>query len=210
MKPRRFEAVILIFLIATSSLAEARKLPPKNTQKGQIERVKRQADDTFGNIIQMALKYAPLIVNTFFGGGGGGGGGLADLASSIPALLGGLTGGGSKPATDTKVTPVAAASTTVEKLDTIGAKDDIFSWGNILKMGMKIALSLLSSYSTGGSIDRNGQDISTLQTVMGTIISAMTGSEDPSEVATMAKQATDVMNLLGTLVEALRTSITSR
>ena len=30
------------------------------------------------------------------------------------------------------------------------------------------------------------------QTVLGTVISAMTGSEDPAEVATMAKQATEV------------------
>jgi hypothetical protein len=35
-----------------------------------------------------------------------------------------------------------------------------------------------------------------VQTVLGTVISALTGSEDPSEVATMAKQATEVSSEL--------------
>ena len=33
-----------------------------------------------------------------------------------------------------------------------------------------------------------------LQAIMGTVISALTGSEDPSEVAVMAKQASEVIS----------------
>ena len=62
----------------------------------------------------MALKYAPLLINTFVSGGGSGGG-LADLAASF---LGGSGAGAAaaKPAVDTKVTAV-----TPNKNDKIGA-----------------------------------------------------------------------------------------
>jgi len=47
------------------------------------------------------------------------------------------------------------------------------------------------------------------ESILGIVISALTGSEDPSEVAVMAKQATEVVNMLISLVEALGTSFSS-
>ena len=41
-------------------------------------------------------------------------------------------------------------------------KADIFSWSNLLAMGVKIALSLVSSYASG-NIDRNGDTVSPMQ-----------------------------------------------
>ena len=81
-----------------------------------FQRVKRQSETAINTIVQMALKYAPLLINTFVGGGGSGGGvgGLADLAASF------LGGGGAgvaaaKPPVNTKVTAVAP-----DKTDKIG------------------------------------------------------------------------------------------
>ena len=65
--------------------------------------------------MQMALKYAPVLINSIVGGGGGGGGGgLADLAA---AFLGGGGAGAAaaKPAINNKVTAV-----TPDKTDKIG------------------------------------------------------------------------------------------
>jgi len=45
---------------------------------------------------------------------------------------------------------------------------------------------------------------------MGAVIGTLTGSDDPNEVAVMAKQATEVINLVVTLVEALTTSMSQR
>jgi len=78
---------------------------------------------------------------------------------------------------------------------------------NLIRMGIKVALAVFSSY-TNDDIDRIDK-VSPTQAILGTVISAVTGSENPQEVAIMAKQATDVINLLVTLVEAVGTSITS-
>merc|ERR1712141_141015 len=86
-------------------------------------------------------------------------------------------------------------------------KDDPFSVSNLIRMGIKVALAVFSSY-TNDDIDRIDK-VSPTQAILGTVISAVTGSENPQEVAVMAKQATDVINLLVTLVEAVGTSITS-
>lgn len=40
---------------------------------------------------------------------------------------------------------------------------DIFSWSNILSVGLKVALSLISSYTSGGGIDRDGNEITPMQ-----------------------------------------------
>ena len=106
-------------------------------------------------------------------------------------------------------------------------QDDPFSMSNLIRMGIKVALAVFSSY-TNDDIDRIDKVSPTqvkkkkrlresawipfrykiwnrscylnlplliiFQAVLGTIISAVTGSENPQEVAVMAKQATDVSN----------------
>lgn len=136
-------------------------------------RIERQADEFgFQTILQLGLKYAPILFNMFFGGGGGGGG---------------------------------AQPQNTDRIEELDIKDeDPFSWPNLLSMGIKIALAIFSSATSDG-IDKS--DVSPTQAVLGTVIGALTGSEDPSEVATMAKQAGEVINLLMTLVEALQTSL---
>jgi len=89
----------------------------------------------------------------------------------------------------------------------IQKEEDPLSTSNLISMAIKVALALFSSATSSGGIDKS--DVNTTQSILGIVISALTGSEDPSEVAVMAKQATEVVNMLISLVEALGTSFSS-
>jgi len=94
-----------------------------------------------------------------------------------------------------------------DKVDDLEIKEeDPLSTSNLISMAIKVALALFSSATSGG-IDKS--DVNTTQSILGIVISALTGSEDPSEVAVMAKQASEVVNMLISLVEALQTSFSS-
>ncbi len=93
----------------------------------------------------------------------------------------------------------------------IQSEKEGFGWSRLISAGLKIALTLLTSPSQGldksdpGGGVGGASDFPT-QAIMGTVISAVTGSEDPREVAKMAKQAVEVMGLVTSLFEALRHS----
>jgi len=94
-----------------------------------------------------------------------------------------------------------------DKIDELEIKEeDPLSTSNLISMAIKVALALFSSATSDG-IDKS--DVNTTQSILGIVISALTGSEDPSEVAVMAKQASEVVNMLISLVEALQTSFSS-
>merc|ERR1712061_895449 len=94
-----------------------------------------------------------------------------------------------------------------DKVDNLEIKEeDPLSTSNLISMAIKVALALFSSATSDG-IDKS--DVNTTQSILGIVISALTGSEDPSEVAVMAKQASEVVNMLISLVEALQTSFSS-
>merc|ERR1711899_152513 len=94
-----------------------------------------------------------------------------------------------------------------DKVDDLEIKEeDPLSTSNLISMAIKVALALFSSATSDG-IDKS--DVNTTQSILGIVISALTGSEDPSEVAVMAKQASEVVNMLISLVEALQTSFSS-
>jgi len=238
MKRRWQQSLLLIVLISSQSLfSSAKQIPPQKhfqsiyqhqsrqqhheSQPAEHKRGYRQDDGGLGStlqILQLAVKYAPTAIGLFNSltsgsaganggiGGGGGSGGLLDLATN---LLGSVTGN-TKVETSAGVDPVkaSAAENNVDRIDpTDLVKDDPFSMSNLIRMGIKVALAVFSSY-TNDDIDRIDK-VSPTQAILGTVISAVTGSENPQEVAIMAKQATDVINLLVTLVEAVGTSITS-
>lgn len=95
-----------------------------------------------------------------------------------------------------------------DKVDNLEIKEeDPLSTSNLISMAIKVALALFSSATSSGGIDKS--DVNTTQSILGIIISALTGSENPSEVAVMAKQASEVVNMLISLVEALQTSFSS-
>jgi len=119
---------------------------------------------------------------------------LVELAIKfMPVIIDQLTGNTGPSQTDR-----------IEGIDLNG--EDPFSWKNMLGMGLKLFLAV-----AGGSDGANEKaDNTPMQAVMGTVISALTGSSDAGEVQVMAKQATEVINLVMTLVEALTTSISQR
>jgi len=127
------------------------------------------------------------------------GGGLLvtviDLAVKfLPVIIDALTGSTGPSQTDR-----------IEGIDLNG--EDPFSWKNLLATGLKLFLAVAGG--SAGGIDKS-DDSGPMQAVMGTLISAVTGSSDAGEVQVMAKQATEVINLVITLVEALTTSISQR
>jgi len=93
----------------------------------------------------------------------------------------------------------------IEGIDLNG--EDPFSLRNIAYLGLKLFLAVAGGTSSG--IDKS-DTVSPMQPVMGAVIGALTGSDDPNEVAVMAKQASEVINLVVTLVEALITSMSQR
>jgi len=93
----------------------------------------------------------------------------------------------------------------IEGIDLNG--EDPFSLRNIAYLGLKLFLAVAGGTSSG--IDKS-DTVSPMQPVMGAVIGALTGSDDPNEVAVMAKQASEVINLVVTLVEALTTSMSQR
>jgi len=141
----------------------------------------RQDDfSSIGSLISLGIKVFPLVmqaVNAFSGSGSS----SSDSSSS--------------------------SSSTVDRVETAAAANDPFSWSNLISMGIKVALALVSSYTSDG-IDKSDA-ISPSQAVLGTIISALTGSEDPKQVATFAKQADEVFGLVQDLGNAVFTSLTS-
>jgi len=66
------------------------------------------------------------------------------------------------------------------------------STSNLVAMAIKVALALFSSATSDG-IDKSDVAPSPVESIMGIVISALTGSENPSEVAVMAKQASEVI-----------------
>jgi len=194
-------AWLLIVLIASSAfVGQARQIPrprqrsiDNNSNEQQLKRVTRQADDGFGSVgsmISLAIKYGPLLFKAFNT--------ISGLASTVAGA-----------ATDSKVDvkPTKAPIDRVETPAVAAAAADPFSWSNLLSVGIKVALALVSSYTSDG-IDKS-DTISPTQAVMGTVLSALTGSEDPKEVAFFAKQADEVVGLVISLVEAVYTSVTS-
>lgn len=190
------ESWLLIALIVSSAFVEshARQIP-KPQKSHHLKRISRQADDlgSITSLISLGIKYAPLMIkafNTFSG-----------VASAATSAVTDAPAAPAAPATNTAIdrveTPAAAAA----------AAADPFSWSNLLSVGIKVALALVSSYTSDG-IDKS-DTISPTQVVMGTVLSALTGSEDPKEVAFFAKQADEVVGLVVSLVEAVYTSVTS-
>ncbi|XP_046968207.1 uncharacterized protein LOC124535860 isoform X1 [Vanessa cardui] len=81
-------------------------------------------------------------------------------------------------------------------------------WANYLSLGFKILTAIL----TGGnseSIDK-GDNNSPMQSVLAVVLSTMLGAKDPDQVASMAKQAGEFINVVMNLLDALKTSFSHR
>ncbi|CAH2090321.1 unnamed protein product [Euphydryas editha] len=81
-------------------------------------------------------------------------------------------------------------------------------WANLLSMGFKILTALLGG-GTNDGIDKvdNG---SPMQSILAAVLSTMLGAKDPDQVASMAKQAGEFINVVVNLLDALKTSFSHR
>jgi hypothetical protein len=83
-------------------------------------------------------------------------------------------------------------------------------WANMLSVGLKI----LTAFLGGGNVAGDGIDkvdnSSPMQGVLSAVLSTVLGSRDPEQVATMAKQAGEFINIVVNLLDALKTSFSHR
>ncbi|XP_067012081.1 uncharacterized protein [Anabrus simplex] len=82
-------------------------------------------------------------------------------------------------------------------------------WTNILSMGLKILSAFITGGTGGDGIDKvdNG---SPMQGILAAVLSTVLGNRDPEQVATMAKQAGEFINIVVNLLDALKTSFSHR
>jgi len=116
-----------------------------------------------------------------------------ELATKIVPLLIGVISGETGPSQTDRV----------DGIDLNG--EDPFSWRNIVNIGLKVFLAIVSSQSATEKSDGDW-----LQPVMGAVIEGLTGSNDRNEVSVMAKQASEVFGLVVSLAQALATSMSQR
>ncbi|XP_034255457.1 uncharacterized protein LOC117653717 isoform X1 [Thrips palmi] len=83
-------------------------------------------------------------------------------------------------------------------------------WAQVLQVGLKI----LSHFLGGGAAAGDGIDkvdnSSPMQGIIAAVLSTVLGSKDPDQVATMAKQAGEFINIVVNLLDALKTSFSHR
>ncbi|XP_044728977.1 uncharacterized protein LOC123292396 isoform X1 [Chrysoperla carnea] len=85
-------------------------------------------------------------------------------------------------------------------------------WANLLSVGLKIISAVLGvTAGTDNNIDKvdNGGS-SPMQGILAAVLSAVLGTRDPDQVATMAKQAGEFINIVVNLLDALKTSFSHR
>ncbi|XP_050433305.1 uncharacterized protein LOC126841091 isoform X1 [Adelges cooleyi] len=107
----------------------------------------------------------------------------------------------------------ATAPTGPSKSDVIDGEQGIppaSPWANLFSVGLKI----LTAFLGGGNMAGDGIDkvdnSSPMQGVLAAVLSTVLGSKDPDQVATMAKQAGEFINIVVNLLDALKTSFSHR
>lgn len=83
-----------------------------------------------------------------------------------------------------------------------------FSWSKVMSLGLQLVLSVLGG-NDNAAIDKMDPG-SPIEGILTHVISYLTGSTDPNEVGVMAKQASELLGLVVTLLDALRTSFSQR
>ncbi|KAL1131872.1 hypothetical protein AAG570_011483 [Ranatra chinensis] len=83
-------------------------------------------------------------------------------------------------------------------------------WANLLSVGLKILTALLGGGGVAGDGIDKVDNSSPMQGVIAAVLSALLGSRDPDQVATMAKQAGEFINIVVNLLDALKTSFSHR
>ncbi|XP_028179487.1 uncharacterized protein LOC114366726 isoform X1 [Ostrinia furnacalis] len=83
-------------------------------------------------------------------------------------------------------------------------------WANLFAMGLKILTAFLSGGASSDGIDKVDNGSSPMQGILAAVLSTMLGAKDPDQVASMAKQAGEFINIVMNLLDALKTSFSHR
>ncbi|KAI5646362.1 hypothetical protein NE865_01824 [Phthorimaea operculella] len=83
-------------------------------------------------------------------------------------------------------------------------------WANLLTMGLKILTAILGGGASSDGIDKVDNGSSPMQGILAAVLSTMLGAKDPDQVASMAKQAGEFINIVVNLLDALKTSFSHR
>ncbi|XP_046384157.1 uncharacterized protein LOC124154456 isoform X1 [Ischnura elegans] len=84
-------------------------------------------------------------------------------------------------------------------------------WANLLAVGLKILTAFFGGGQPAHSDGIDKVDNSTpLQGILTAVFSALLGNKNPDQVATMAKQAGEFVNIVVNLLDALKTSFSHR
>jgi len=190
MKNHSLISSVYAALVLSACFIQGFSLPSKSLQRFSSEEFARKfgaAPEDFGNAIDDAAlkptaKEESSLLTT-----------AVELATKIVPLLIGVVSGETGPSQTDRV----------DGIDLNG--EDPFSWRNIVNIGLKVFLAIVSSQSATEKSDGDW-----LQPVMGAVIEGLTGSNDRAEVSVMAKQAAEVFGLVVSLAQALATSMSQR
>ncbi|GBP34914.1 hypothetical protein EVAR_26504_1 [Eumeta japonica] len=83
-------------------------------------------------------------------------------------------------------------------------------WANLLSMGLKILSAILGGGASSDGIDKVDNGSSPMQSILAAVLSTVLGAKDPDQVASMAKQAGEFINIVVNLLDALKTSFSHR
>jgi len=190
MKNHSLISSLYAALVLSACFIQGYSLPSNSLQRFSSEEFARKfgaAPEDFGNAIDdAALKPAAKEESSLLTT-------AVELATKIVPLLIGVISGETGPSQTDRV----------DGIDLNG--EDPFSWRNIVNIGLKVFLAIVSSQSATEKSDGDW-----LQPVMGAVIEGLTGSNDRAEVNVMAKQAAEVFGLVVSLAQALATSMSQR
>ncbi|KAL3265977.1 hypothetical protein HHI36_010166 [Cryptolaemus montrouzieri] len=83
-------------------------------------------------------------------------------------------------------------------------------WANLLAAGLKILTAILGGGAATEGIDKVDNGGSPMQGILTGVLTAVLGGRDPQQVNAIAKQAGEFVNILMTLLNALKTSFSHR
>ncbi|XP_073946149.1 uncharacterized protein isoform X2 [Choristoneura fumiferana] len=95
-----------------------------------------------------------------------------------------------------------------DSLDTDSSS--VSPWANLFSMGLKILTAILGGGASSDGIDKVDNGSSPMQGILAAVLSTVLGAKDPDQVASMAKQAGEFINIVVNLLDALKTSFSHR
>lgn len=96
----------------------------------------------------------------------------------------------------------------IDKIDNGTNNQGGFNWMSLVSAGLRLMLSALS---TSSGLDKaDNPEVSPVQGLLGPLLASFLGGQDKGDMAALAKQAGNLIQLLSSLLEALKVSFSQR